>query len=66
MTAENFDQPKEEIMTSLGDRMIRAAKLDSHLYEEVEADTGASGGLSFREDCNSATAVRNQMYTRCK
>jgi hypothetical protein len=30
-------------MASLGDRMIRAAKLDSHLYEEVEADTGATG-----------------------
>jgi Yip1 domain len=30
-------------MVSLGDRMIRAAKLDRHLYEEVEADTGATG-----------------------
>ena len=30
-------------MASLVDRMIRAAKLDSHLYEEVEADTGAMG-----------------------
>ena len=30
-------------MASLVDRMIRAAKLDSHLYEEVEADTGAVG-----------------------
>ena len=30
-------------MASLGDRMIRAAKLDSNLYEEVEADTGATG-----------------------
>ena len=29
-------------MASLGDRMIRAAKLDSGLYEEVEADTGAT------------------------
>lgn len=28
-------------MASLMDRMIRAAKLDVHLYEEVEADTGA-------------------------
>ena len=27
----------------LVDRMIRAAKLDAHLYEEVEADTGATG-----------------------
>ena len=30
-------------MASLPDRMIRAAKLDVHLYEEVEADTGAMG-----------------------
>ena len=30
-------------MASLGDRIIRAAKLDRHLYEEVEADTGATG-----------------------
>ncbi len=30
-------------MSSLVDRMIRAAKLDVHLYEEVEADTGAIG-----------------------
>ena len=30
-------------MASLGDRMIRAAKLDRGLYEEVEADTGATG-----------------------
>ena len=29
-------------MASLGDRMIRAAKLDKNLYEEVEADTGAT------------------------
>ena len=28
-------------MTSITDRMIRAAKLDANLYEEVEADTGA-------------------------
>jgi hypothetical protein len=28
-------------MTSLKDRMIRAAKLDVDLYEEVEADQGA-------------------------
>ena len=28
-------------MASLQDRMIRAAKLDVHLYEEVEADKGA-------------------------
>lgn len=25
-----------------GDRIVRAAKLDTHLYEEVEADTGAT------------------------
>ena len=30
-------------MASLMDRMIRAAKLDVHVYEEVEADTGAMG-----------------------
>ncbi len=30
-------------MTSFRDRMIRAAKLDIDLYEEVEADTGAMG-----------------------
>ena len=30
-------------MTSYGDRIIRAAKLDVHLYEEVEADKGAMG-----------------------
>ena len=30
-------------MTSLGNRMIGAAKLDAATYEEVEADTGATG-----------------------
>lgn len=30
-------------MTSFKDRIIRAAKLDIHLYEEVEADKGAMG-----------------------
>lgn len=30
-------------MVSMGDRMVRAAKLDVDLYEEVEADTGATG-----------------------
>ena len=30
-------------MTGLKDRMIRAAKLDVDLYEEVEADQGALG-----------------------
>lgn len=30
-------------MASFKDRIIRAAKLDIHLYEEVEADTGALG-----------------------
>ena len=29
-------------LSFLGDRMIRAAKLDRGLYEEVEADTGAT------------------------
>lgn len=28
-------------MTTFGNRIIRAAKLDAQLYEEVEADTGA-------------------------
>lgn len=28
-------------MSQLADRMIRAAKLDAHVYEEVEADTSA-------------------------
>lgn len=28
-------------MTNFQDRMLRAAKLDVHLYEEVEADSGA-------------------------
>ncbi len=30
-------------MTNFRDRIIRAAKLDVHLYEEVEADRGAMG-----------------------
>ena len=30
-------------MASLVDRMVRAAKLDIHLYEEVEADRQAMG-----------------------
>ena len=30
-------------MNSFKGRIIRAAKLDVHLYEEVEADTGAMG-----------------------
>ena len=30
-------------MTSMVDRMIRAAKLDAQLYEEVEADKGTLG-----------------------
>jgi branched-subunit amino acid ABC-type transport system permease component len=30
-------------MASFQDRIIRAAKLDVHLYEEVEADEGAMG-----------------------
>ena len=30
-------------MAGLVDRMVRAAKLDPALYEEVEADTGATG-----------------------
>jgi hypothetical protein len=34
---------KETNMASITDRMIRAAKLDVNLYEEVEADKGAMG-----------------------
>jgi hypothetical protein len=34
---------KSTIMNQFVDRMIRAAKLDVHLYEEVEADKGAMG-----------------------
>ena len=34
---------KEAIMALFTDRMIRAAKLDVNLYEEVEADKGAMG-----------------------
>lgn len=30
-------------MASLGERMIRAGRLDVNLYEEVEADVGATG-----------------------
>jgi len=30
-------------MASLSERMIGAAKLDVHTYEEVEADTNATG-----------------------
>ena len=30
-------------MTGFSDRIVRAAKLDVHLYEEVEADRGALG-----------------------
>jgi hypothetical protein len=30
-------------MANLGNRMVRAAKLDANLYEEVEADKGAMG-----------------------
>lgn len=30
-------------MTTFGQRMVRAAKLDAAIYEEVEADVGATG-----------------------
>ena len=30
-------------MATFGDRIVRAAKFDAELYEEVEADTGAMG-----------------------
>ena len=42
-------------MASLGDRMIRAAKLDRDLYEEVEADTGASDCLGQIGDWSTGT-----------
>jgi hypothetical protein len=38
-----FGQEEETTVASMIDRMIRAAKLDIHLYEEVEADKGALG-----------------------
>jgi hypothetical protein len=34
---------KANIMSQFVDRMIRAAKLDAHVYEEVEADKSAMG-----------------------
>jgi len=37
----NFN--RETNMAPITDRMIRAAKLDVTLYEEVEADKGAMG-----------------------
>ena len=46
-SAEHPDESKtlkkEANMNQLVERMIRAAKLDINLYEEVEADTGALG-----------------------
>ncbi len=36
-------EDKEVMMSLLTDRMIRAAKLDSNLYEEIEADKSAMG-----------------------
>lgn len=39
---ENF-RTNGGVMSSLKDRIIRAAKLDVHLYEEVEADKTAMG-----------------------
>jgi hypothetical protein len=38
-----FSYNRETNMASITDRMIRAAKLDVNLYEEVEADKGAMG-----------------------
>ncbi len=40
--SENF-RTNGGVMSSLKDRIIRAAKLDVHLYEEVEADKTAMG-----------------------
>jgi hypothetical protein len=38
-----FHKSREVMMPSFQDRIIRAAKLDVQLYEEVEADKGATG-----------------------
>ncbi|MFC1896399.1 hypothetical protein ACFL0Q_07030, partial [Thermodesulfobacteriota bacterium] len=38
-----FRGSEEDSMTSFSNRIIRAAKLDVDLYEEVEADRGALG-----------------------
>ena len=38
-----YTQDSEDNVANLTDRMIRAAKLDIHLYEEVEADKQALG-----------------------
>jgi len=40
---EQFFQKGGAIMSSFIDRMIRAAKLDVHLYEEVAADKALLG-----------------------
>lgn len=37
------DRIRKRSMADLKNRMIRAAKLDANLYEEVEADQGATG-----------------------
>ena len=44
-------------MTRLKDRMIRAAKLDIDLYEEVEADQGALGQAMVVVVLSSAAAA---------
>ena len=38
-----YCDPKGAIMATFQDRIIRAAKLDAQLYEEVEADRDATG-----------------------
>ena len=43
-------------MTGFQDRMLRAAKLDIHLYEEVEADKGAMGQAIIVVVLSSAAA----------
>ena len=43
-------------MARIQDRMIRAAKLDAHLYEEVEADRAAMGQATGVVILSSAAA----------
>ncbi len=43
-------------MAGLGERMVRAARLDSELYEEVEADRGAMGQATLVVVLSAAAA----------
>ena len=44
-------------MTSFAQRLIGAAKLDAHIYEEVEADTTAMGQAMGVVALSSVAAV---------